>query len=1401
MFGKLLVSFLSIVALAVGAEAGVWFTSNPEAEQIPSDPNAPLCVEVPVANPDAGPFGTVVQQWNLAMSKTYAGSGITWVRSLGRFFLMDQGRKVWSFEPQDPVGTIRDENWVFPNLGSSTPDVTWGIAWDDDSSCFWITQVVDGNTYGGCYLLRLSPQGAWYGTPRDSWRIGDGSGGGGLQMYWGAGMEKWIDRGFFCIAPVAPSPSVNNYVCKFDPYTKTNLGRVQYGDLVSERGCALIPYDSLYILTCGWNADAYRKRREDGYLLQQVSTPSAPADWAMWVPRNIVPTDSVYVFCMTSSYYNTLQKISCGFTWGQLPSVEYQNLAVTEILAPAREVDSGATVVPKVVVANRGPKTADSFDVFIRIGSDYDSRRVVKYLPGGRNAIISFDPWVAQTRESLDVTAFVWWEPDQTPGDDTLSSRILARVKNVAVTEIIAPTDTLDSAAVVIPLCRVQNRGNLPETFEVKFKIGLYENTVTVTGLDPGSFRLVQAGEPYQAKSGTWLHRLEAILEGDLLPDNNTMLDTFWVRGTPTTDVAAEAILSPAGRIRPGIRVRPSARVANYGGKRENFSVFFSVWDTVTDRLVYHREVGVSLGAGGAVTTVNFPETSFAVSGTHISRCSVYAAGDGNMTNDVVWGQFRIDPTVYQHNVMVQAITAPVGSMDSASTVVPTVLVTNTGLSSETFTAHFVGPGYSATLDVYDLPAESTRTLRFPVWHVASPRGSQIVKAWTYLIGDQYRADDTSTIQVNVRVRDVGAVSIVHPVDTVPDGITLRPRCMVQNFGTNSVNFDVEFRIGVWVDTATVSLLEPGQSTVVEMKKLYSTNPGMWLSTARTLLADDKVPANNVCYDTFWVPGVIRHDVAVEQVLAPADTVDTLTNVVPKARVANYSPTTETWRVFFKVYDTQGGVVYSESLLGVSLPSQTSKVLEFPQTRFPVAGTYVGRCSSHLVTDQNWTNNVAAREFYVVTAGGWEKGMKEVSSVPLGSGRQVKDGGFIVADLAGRIFVGKGYKTGEFYLYSAGANRWTPLCSIPWYNMTDTKAKLPGKGAAAVCDGLNKIYLVMGNNTLGFLEYDISANSWKFLQDVPLGNRGSRVKGGTAAEYVGKGDTGYVYVIKGGTNEFYRYNIQAKRWDTMPPAPYSTSPKYPAGSWLRQVPSGVTPLWYMYVHQAKYNSEGRHSLFSYDLLADTWTRVSLRGMPLAGMQGGSFRAKKSGDGGGAVVYAGNIYAIKGGNTQGFYRYSPGMDDWTELDTIPRSGSGGKKCVKGGGGITVHPAGAFFILKGNKTSELWRYVERTVSTQIPVCQEGMQTDKLAVPCAPKLQISPNPLARGFVTARISAQGRMSSRGLRLRLFDAGGRCFLSRQLDKGESAVTLDLRGIPGGVYLARLDHDRGTLVQKLVVQK
>jgi len=1082
---------------------------------------------------------------------------------------------------------------------------------------------------------------------------------------------------------------------------------------------------------------------------------------------------------------------------GQFPDVH--NVGLAAITAPSGSVDSGAVITPQAVVRNLGTYVESNFWTYIDIEDKPRDSVFVPTLEIGALDTVDFPNSVKlEGRDSAGVTAFTYLSTE-TPGlryDDTLTRKFLISVKDVAVRQITAPKDTLDEGIDVYPRCQVWNYGNTSQSFTVEFRIGAYTSNATVSNLLPGGARFVTAPDAYHTAPGTWIHRVEAILAGDLHPANNVMLDTFWVRGTPGHDVAVEEIIEPVGVYDTTETATPTARVANYGGQPETFWSWFTITDTATDRRVYRDSLQVSLGGGG-VTTVSFVDTVFKVLGTHATTCSVYVAGDGNNLNDVQTGSFEV--AIIGRNVAMTQMFEPAGGADSGVAVIPRCEVKNEGLDPETFNAYFQLPGgYLQGLNVADLGPDETRTLEFPEW-TPQANDSLVATAWVYMPGDERPADDTITTKFLARVHDVYVEEVLEPVDTVAEGIQVYPRCNVTNHGNVGETFDVEFRIGLYCDTASVTDLAPGATQEVTMGSYITTQPGIWLDDARTLLAGDMYPGNDVKLDTFWVVGTLTHDVGVSAILAPTGTIDTMTTVTPLARVGNYGTELETWWTYFTVHDQVDAVVYSESLRSTMDPTE-ERTLAFPDVRFHVGGEYTARCSTFLAVDQNWTNNVATEGFEVGTPSSWPPGWKEQRPIPsLPSSRPVKRGAWLAIDDSGYIYGMKGYKTADFYKYDPIHNLWSAaLAKVPADEAG--KLKLPEKGCRGASDGQNYIYMTKGNNTLGFWRYDVAEDTWLRMTDVPAGPSGKRVKNGADMVYVTKDDTGYVYLMKGYKTEFYRFNTATAMWETLPNVRYVTRDKYQEGSWLCYVPySPVNPKPSLYAHQSRYLNGTKHFMFRYDLEGDTWSKATLSGMPLYGLHGGKLKKKKAKDGSSAASFEDVIYALKGGNTQQFFKYYTSGDTWVEIDTMPQWGTTGKrKRVNQGGDFIAYGEGAFFAFKGNKTLEFWRYVIRPGEAAAQPERSGVMGHRsTTVPS--KFALFPNPMAGGFATVSYSLP---KAGPLSVTVFDVAGRS-VHRQVLVGSrtGAASIDLRKLANGVYLVRLDADGYSSNQKLVVQR
>ncbi len=461
-----------------------------------------------------------------------------------------------------------------------------------------------------------------------------------------------------------------------------------------------------------------------------------------------------------------------------------------------------------------------------------------------------------------------------------------------------------------------------------------------------------------------------------------------------------------------------------------------------------------------------------------------------------------------------------------------------------------------------------------------------------------------------------------------------------------------------------------------------------------------------------------------------------------------------------------------------------------------------GAGSQVLITYEGWTTEANGRPanttkiwgtLYGSTATpdpGWVE-MENIPSLP--GNKAVKRGAWATFnDGDNLIYATKGYKKTDFYAYNALTNVWSHLTGMPYTKHTNPKwaRKVPRKGSKGVADGDNYIYVTQGNNTLGFWRYAIDTDSWTELQDVPVGPDRKKVKGGTDLAYLVIGDTGFVYCLKGYRCEFYRYNVKSRLWSTaLAPAPKGTRGKWDKGSWLVAENEAATTL---YAHKAKYNE-----LWSYNVAEDSWG-LKLTGMPFVGLQG---RKKKSKDGGSADWYESEVYALKGGNTNEFWKYTPASDSWLEIDSMPTVGTTGKKKRVKYGADIVNYAGCpvFFTLKGNKTFEFWRYGVTAIPFAVAPARSGVMAGPVFGIRQSSFAITPNPLAGGYATVRYSLP---KAGPAALTVVDIAGRVVDRRMLVLNRQGnVTADLRSLSAGVYLVRLDAGEFTATRKLVLER
>jgi len=1052
-------------------------TSDPNATLRPADPSAPACVEAPVppvpVTDAPPPFGTVMQQWNLAMTGGYRGSGITWRRDSSRFYLMDQGNALWSFDPLNPTGTIRQERWVFPNMGSGTADIPWSLAWDNDSGCFWISNIVDGNIYGGCYYTRMrrSPSGdtwRWVpSNPGDTWLVGNGSAGGAGSMYWMAGSEKWLDRGYFACAPVAPSPGTNNYVWKFEPYTKTSVGRCTSGHMTSERGCGLVPWDSNYIITTGWNANTHYERDSNGVALRQASaTVYGPADVAVWVPQIIGPDDTAFFYCMVNNSSNTLQKISTGLLWNQLPSINPFNVRPLAILAPSGTIDSGQTVIPRLVIRNMSNEPADQVDAFFTIDdgtpNGYSDSIKGMYLDMRTTETLDFSAWVPHGRDSMNCECWTYWPGDSFPKDDTIRNRFLVRVKDVAVLQIIdpAPDTILDSGVVFSPKARVWNYGNVSLNFDVRFTIGAYRVTRNLNLIAGGS-TVVTAPTPYTCMPGIWACQVFAVVTGDLHPENNLKVDTFTVRGEITKDVDVRAILAPASVVDTAMVWTPKGRFGNNGVDAASFEAYYLIFNAAGSP-VYADSTPVLLGAGDSIE-LNFSNVQLTTLGFYTAACSVYMTGDQNSTNDVMRRRFRVVDKI-SGDVGVTQIVSPPLNVKPDSSFIPSAKWKNYWDQQNIISVYFfIHNKYGARVyaeqfnDVTLEPGEE-KQFDFPEFNVGNDTGRWKARCST-AAGDTNFANDTLNKYFYVKYGGgpgIGWIE-VQSMPTSPSGKAVKDGGWLAYDAGNGLIFGAK-----------------GQKT----GDFYSYNPN----------------------EGWAVKKLIPNGTEAKPVSKGGAGCASGNGMVFATKGNNTSG--------FYGYDVAGDSW--KQLADVPLGVSGKKVKGGTGLAW---GMKAGAGAAYLL--KGYKN-----EFYKYdpVAGSWTT----LPVAPVGANQKYDKGSWLVADPAGAFLYAHKAKYHEFYVYDCEMDSWSSgKKAMPIPGTAGSKKSKDG-GAGAWFD--DNIYAFKGGNTVEFWRYSPVGDSWTEKENIPMiGSTGKKKKvkaGGALAAYTGNG----IYALKGNKCvEFWQY--------------------------------------------------------------------------------------------------------------------------------------------------------------------------------------------------------------------------------------------------------------------------------------
>jgi M6 family metalloprotease-like protein len=1048
-------------------------------------------------------------------------------------------------------------------------------------------------------------------------------------------------------------------------------------------------------------------------------------------------------------------------TASALAGVRLIDAKLVAIVEPVGNIDSGTTVTPRATVRNNGTEPG-TITAIMAVDAFYADTQSVALGPGAQT-LLPFDPWLAEQMGSHTASCTLEMTGDMDADNDTGSAPVLVRVDAIdaEVVSIDAPAGPFDSGATVVPLVTVRNSGTDPVTIPAIVTIGAFYCDTQTVALNSGA-QTQLAYDPWPVRQrGTHVVKCTTALLLDEDPVNDTASSSVTVSVVNALPVA---IVQPAGNWDSGSTITPSVTVRNGGTAGATIPVVLRIGT------FYDDTQSVTLGPG-AQSPLSFDVWVADQRGSHTVRCSTALPGDLNSGDDVRIGGV----TIRSDDAAVVAIVRPTNTCDSGTAVTPQAVIRNLSTGVQTFPVIFrIGATYADTQSVM-LGPNIQAAVDFDPW-LPTVRGPHVMRCTTGLVGDAETANDTMNGITVVRVTDAAVTSISGPTDTVEAYSLITPYAHVANRSSYATTVPVTLRIGPGYTSTQSVELAAGDETDVAFTPWRARPLGPSAVRCSTSLAGDLVRANNVVGCSVFVRTT---DVSVVVLGEPTGSYDSGARVTPQAVIANAGTSAAIVPAILTI-----GSFYTDTQ-NVALAAGSWTSVSFDPWDALQTGAHTARCSVALDGDRNPLNDLRVSQCTVTARPPAGVGWTPARSMPSGpSGKPVKAGGWLAAAPSlGRVYAAKGNKTGDFYSFEPQSGRWTPRETIP----RGAEGKLPAAGASGTSDNMTYIYALKGNNTDGFWRYNMLQDTWERLQPLHAGLSRRRAKAGTDVAFTIEPDGFFVYALKGGTNEFWRYSLARQDWESLPSPPPGLRPKWDKGSWL--VTDGAQ---YIYAHKGKYGD-----FYRFDLAADTWLTRRYSGMPTYSFLTG--RTTRPGDGSNATWTDGRIYALKGSNTTEFWCYTPERDSWGELDTLPTAGTSRARVkVKDGADVAAFSDSLIVGLKGNRSTDAWQYLTFNPMMASARWLRSGVTANGSPAAADRFSIAPNPLRSGFLYLTTGP----SDRSVTISVCDALGRRVISQTTKSSTSrTLSLDVRSLSAGVYLVRLDAGAFSDCRKLVIER
>ncbi|GEM_PF-1223104 len=148
---------------------------------------------------------------------------------------------------------------------------------------------------------------------------------------------------------------------------------------------------------------------------------------------------------------------------------------------------------------------------------------------------VSFDLWQAYPVDTYQLRAFTALADDDNRANDTVRAQLVVRhpLHDVGVSAILAPPDTLDTGAVVVPRAVIRNFGGVQENFRIRFTIGTFFTSETAMTLPAGVSDTAEFSPWTANQVGTHTARCTTMLAADTFPLNDFRQKQVIVLPTP----------------------------------------------------------------------------------------------------------------------------------------------------------------------------------------------------------------------------------------------------------------------------------------------------------------------------------------------------------------------------------------------------------------------------------------------------------------------------------------------------------------------------------------------------------------------------------------------------------------------------------------------------------------------------------------------------------------------------------------------------------------------------------------------------------------------------------------------------------------------------------------------------